>query len=142
MALFVLALVAIVLGFIASVKRDRREADVAIANARAGQGVSGGVSGSVGAGPSRAWSPSPVPPVYAGPSYAAPSYVGGGSDAAVGMMAGMALGSAMSRHDTVIVDRGGYVGGGCVVADDPGITLSDGPFCGGSDGGIDIDFGD
>jgi hypothetical protein len=148
-AVFVIILTAVVLAFIQSVKRDRREAEIEMERVKRGASVpaagyafgSGGRVGgmSAGVGQANAYA-APVAPVYA--PVMAPGY--SGSDVALGLVAGAALGSVMSHHDTVIVDHGGgYMAPAYVEpAYDSGISYDSGPsYSGGSDGGIDFSFG-
>jgi hypothetical protein len=144
-ALFLCVITAIILGFVQSIKADRRAAEVEIERAKRGQGaiLGGTVPEYMRGNPNAAYATSPNGgPVYAAAPVVAPVYAG--SDPMLGLATGMILGSAMSHHDTVIVDRGGYGSAGYVepayVAPsyDSGITYDSGPSDG---GGIDCNFG-
>jgi hypothetical protein len=143
-AVFVVIFTAIVFAFIQSIKRDRREAEIEMERIKRPGGYAFGSGGrvggiSAGVGQANAYA-APVAPVYA--PVMAPGY--SGSDVALGLVAGAALGSVMSHHDTVIVDHGGgYMAPAYVEpAYDSGISYDSGPsYSGGSDGGIDFSFG-
>jgi hypothetical protein len=147
-AVFVVIFTAIVFAFIQSIKRDRREAEIEMERIKRGYAFgSGGRVGGISAG-NTGTVPEYMrgnPNVAAAPVYApvmAPGY--SGSDVALGLVAGAALGSVMSHHDTVIVDHGGgYMAPAYVEpAYDSGISYDSGPsYSGGSDGGIDFSFG-
>jgi hypothetical protein len=147
-ALFLCVITAIILGFVQSIKADRRAAEVEIERAKRG-----GVSPGYREAPE--WArPSPIGPgstaqanaytgSHAGPVYAAaPVYAG--SDPMLGLATGMILGSAMGHHhDTVIVNGGGYAPAYVEPAYvspsyDSGISYDSGPS---DSGGIDCTFG-
>lgn len=151
-ALFLCVITAIILGFVQSIKADRRAAEVEIERAKRG-GISPGYREApewarpspIGPGNSQAnsYAGSHGGPVYAAAPVVAPVY--GGSDPMLGLATGMMIGSAMGHHhDTVIVDRGGYAPAyvePAYVAPsyDSGISYDSGPSDSG--GGIDCSFG-
>jgi hypothetical protein len=147
---FVVALTAIVLGFISSSREAKRQAEIEMERVKRGDRSSaGGYSFGSGGNNARSYSAGGAGSVGAAPVASAPVYAAApmspgysGSDLALGMM----VGSAMSHHDTVIVDRGGYapayVEPAYVAPVDTGISFDSGPSdFGGGGGGIDISFG-
>jgi hypothetical protein len=155
-ALFLCVITAIILGFVQSIKADRRAAEVEIERAkRYGASARNYREAPEWARPSpigpgstaqanAAYTGSHAGPVYAAAPVVAPGY--SGADVGLGLATGMILGSAMSHHhDTVIIDRGGYGSAGYVEpayvspSYDSGISYDSGPSDSG--GGIDCSFG-